>query len=139
MGMIGYPKSTALRNPHLLAMARGQDCNMQVPGICNRNPETVVAAHSNSHVHGKAGARKADDCYVVYACSSCHSWLDQGYGAIDKDMGLRALQQGMVRQVRQWVDICYNPTAKQKDRDAAKWALECLMKHGDFSQEVATC
>ncbi len=137
--MIGYQKSTALRNPHLLAMARGQDCNMRVPGICNRNPETVVAAHSNSHVHGKAKGRKADDCYVVYACSSCHSWLDQGYGAIDKSMGAHTFENGMIRQVTQWAEICYDPTAKPKDRAAAKWALDCLIKQGDFSQEAAIC
>ncbi len=51
---------------------------MRIPDVCNGNPETVVAAHSNQYVHGKGGALKAHDCFVAWACSDCHRELDQG-------------------------------------------------------------
>jgi hypothetical protein len=66
------------RSKRLLDAARGQECTIQIPGICNRNPETTVAAHSNSWRHGKGLGIKAHDCYVAWACSSCHAEIDQG-------------------------------------------------------------
>lgn len=118
------PKTTAQRNPHLLKMARGRDCLMNVPGVCSYNPETVVAAHSNSHMHGKAGARKADDCYSVWACHACHSWLDQGQGAQNREMAQAYWDSAMLRQVIEWGKIA--KTGKPKDREAAQWALDLL-------------
>lgn len=35
------------------------------------------AAHSNASKHGKSRGRKADDCYTVPLCHSCHSQFDQ--------------------------------------------------------------
>ena len=49
-----------------------------IPGICNGNPETTVAAHSNRLIHDKGLGIKAHDCYIVWACSSCHTEIDQG-------------------------------------------------------------
>lgn len=66
------------RSKRLLDAARGQQCTIQIPGICNGNPETTVAAHSNSLRHGKGLGIKAHDCYVAWACSSCHAEIDQG-------------------------------------------------------------
>ena len=66
------------RNKRLLDAARGQECMVQIPGVCNNNPETVVAAHSNQLKHGKGGGLKAHDCYVAWACYACHAELDQG-------------------------------------------------------------
>ena len=119
-------KSEAHRNQRVLDMARDKPCQMAVPGVCNHDPATVVAAHSNSSKHGKAGARKADDCYVVYACFACHTWYDQGEGARDREMGQRAWDAGHIRQVGLWHEIAMDPAAKEADRRAAKWALDLL-------------
>ena len=66
------------RSPKLLAAARGQDCTLRIPHVCNGNPDTVVAAHSNQLRHGKGGSLKAHDCFVAWACYSCHAEIDQG-------------------------------------------------------------
>ena len=55
--------------------ARGQDCLVRVPGICNGNPETVVLAHIN----GGGVGMKAHDIHGAYCCSDCHTFLDGGY------------------------------------------------------------
>lgn len=55
--------------------ARGQDCLVRVPGICNGNPETVVLAHIN----GGGAGMKAHDIHGAYCCSDCHTFLDGGY------------------------------------------------------------
>lgn len=64
------------RSSHYLKAAQGQDCQVRIDGICNGDPETVVAAHSNQYIHGKGGALKAHDCFVAWACSDCHRELD---------------------------------------------------------------
>jgi len=66
------------RSPSLLKAARGQECMLRIDGICNDNPETVVAAHSNQYIHGKGGALKAHDIFSAWACSDCHREIDQG-------------------------------------------------------------
>ena len=55
--------------------ARGEICQMQSP-VCNRNPETVVLCHINSHRYGKGIGIKADDLAGFYGCSSCHDLFD---------------------------------------------------------------
>jgi hypothetical protein len=122
---VGAPKTVQHRHPHLLSMARGQSCLLLVPGICNGDRSTVVAAHSNLSIHGKAGARKADDQYHVYACFSCHQWLDQG-GAPAK-VKTHAFMQAHLWMVDIWRGIVAGfVDATPKDKAAAQWALDRL-------------
>ncbi|MDR6453910.1 nuclease domain-containing protein [Variovorax paradoxus] len=116
------PKTEPQRNPALLAMARGQRCLLQVPGVCHPDPATTVACHSNQSVHGKAGARKADDQYSVYGCSACHTWLDQGPApAAEKIERFAAAHR---RMVAIWQDIVAGvQPATPRERRAAEWAL----------------
>lgn len=62
----------------ILDAARGEACAFGGP-TCNHNPETVVACHSNYQEDGKGMGLKADDIYVMFACSSCHMFYDGGY------------------------------------------------------------
>lgn len=119
----GLAKPEAHRHPHLLRMARGESCVMQVPGACNHDRATTVAAHSNWAEHGKAGARKADDCYHVHACSGCHSWLDQG--AADGELKRFAWDEGFKWMVSIWRGMVSGLLdGTPKDRAAARWALD---------------
>ncbi|QQE90463.1 nuclease domain-containing protein [Azotobacter chroococcum] len=66
--------------------ARGQECTVRLPGICNWNPETTVLAHLPC---GQKGiGLKGFDTVAVYACSSCHDAIDgRSAGEIDwRDM-----------------------------------------------------
>lgn len=50
---MNYPKEPRQRNPHLLKMAQGEPCLLRIPGVCNGDSDTTVAAHSNQSAHGK--------------------------------------------------------------------------------------
>lgn len=65
------PKMTPIRRA-----ARGQDCTIELPGICNHNPETVVLCHSNQLKDGKGMGLKAPDERACFGCSACHDVLD---------------------------------------------------------------
>lgn len=52
--------------------ARGQECQIRLPGICNHNSETVVLAHLN----GAGIGTKQADLFGAYSCSRCHSVID---------------------------------------------------------------
>lgn len=120
------PKTPRREIPHLLRMARGMPCLFEIAGVCSHDSATTVAAHSNWAQHGgKGGARKADDCYSAWACSSCHTWLDSGPadGEVKKTQFLLA----HLDQVLMWRDIASGITnAPAKDRAAAALALEHL-------------
>lgn len=118
------PKQQHHQNRRLLDLARGMPCLMRVPGVCNRDPATTVAAHSNQGIHGKAGARKADDHWSCWACSSCHTWLDQGPAT--RAAKTAAFMRGHLDQVLQWRWIAGEATRPEGDRRAARWALDRL-------------
>ena len=64
------------RNKKILKSAKGQPCTVR-SDWCNGDPATTVAAHSNQSIHGKSRGMKAHECYIAYACSDCHRWLDE--------------------------------------------------------------
>ncbi|HGM7056760.1 TPA: DUF1364 domain-containing protein [Serratia marcescens] len=55
--------------------ARGRECQVRIPGVCNFNPETTVLAHYR--LAGTCGGgMKPDDEQGAWACSSCHDAID---------------------------------------------------------------
>ncbi len=60
---------------NLRKLAKGQECTVMIPHVCNHNPETTVLAHLN----GGGMGRKHPDLLGAWACSACHSWLDGEY------------------------------------------------------------
>jgi Protein of unknown function (DUF1364) len=65
------PKSTPIRKS-----ARGEECTIRLPGICDGGGETTVLCHSNKLVDGKGMGIKASDLRAAYGCASCHAVLD---------------------------------------------------------------
>lgn len=124
------PKTEPQRNPALLAMARGRDCLILAPGVTLHDRATVVACHSNLSIHGKGGARKADDHYSVWGCAECHRWLDQGSAsaAEKEDVFLDA----MLSQICCWEGVTENMLEERRTREAAQWALDRHASHRDF-------
>ena len=55
--------------------AKGQECQMRIPGICNGDPETTVLAHIRRGGVAGVGQKPPDPC-GVFACSACHDALD---------------------------------------------------------------
>lgn len=65
---------------HILSLtevARGMPCCLEVPDVCNGNPETTVWCHANTQEWGKGMSAKCDDFMGVFGCSACHQWLDE--------------------------------------------------------------
>lgn len=121
---MSQPKTEQHRNRRLLDLARGMPCLLRVPGVCQGGTETTVAAHSNLSIHGKAGARKADDQYSAWGCMACHSWLDQGSAL--RAQKISAFMVGHLRQVEQWRLMAVDIGIPISDRKAALWALDLL-------------
>jgi hypothetical protein len=64
------PRYTDLRE-----LARGQRCQVRIPGVCVSHPETVVLAHFR--MIGVSGlGLKPPDLLGAHACSACHSYVD---------------------------------------------------------------
>lgn len=118
------PKSRRVSKPSLLAFAKGQPCLLQVGSVCNRDPKTTVPCHSNWQEHGKAGSRKADDTYVVWGCSDCHRWLDQGPSP--KSVKRAVFDQALLLQLRAWELISADPLRPPADQALARWAFARL-------------
>jgi hypothetical protein len=59
---------------NLRQKARGRDCVVRIPLVCNRDPATTVLAHLKRG--GWCGTVKPPDLCAVWACSACHDVID---------------------------------------------------------------
>lgn len=82
-------KSKGPRMTPIRRAAAGQDCTLQLEGVCNHDPATTVLCHSNYLADGKGMGLKAPDTAAAFGCSSCHDVLDgrrprpDGYSLLD--------------------------------------------------------
>lgn len=56
--------------------ARGEQCQVRLPGICTGDPETTIWSHARWGAAGKGGATKALDIAGAYACTACDAAYD---------------------------------------------------------------
>jgi len=63
---------TKRKQPKITKSARGEECQIRIPGYCNGNPETVVFCH----IGGAGMGYKSNDIHGAYGCSSCHDVVD---------------------------------------------------------------
>ena len=78
----------------LTKSARGEECQVRIQGVCNRNPETTVLAHLN----GGGAGMKNQDFLGAYACSDCHDAVDhRSNKKFSNEFILIAHYEGMVR------------------------------------------
>jgi len=74
-----------MKSKKIRASARGEDCQVRIPSICNFNPETTILAHVGSN---KVMGGKCSDLESTYCCSQCHAAIDgqmmaTSWGAIE--------------------------------------------------------
>jgi hypothetical protein len=81
----------------LRKLARGRECEVRLPGICNHNPETTVLAHYR--LSGLSGMGiKPIDIIAAYSCSCCHDACDRRtHTDLDRDYVRLALAEGVMR------------------------------------------
>lgn len=63
--------------------ARGEDCDIRIPGGCNFDSATTVWSHFPGLAGGRGMGLKSFDPCGVYACSSCHDIVDDRAPAPD--------------------------------------------------------
>jgi hypothetical protein len=76
-------KRKPYRNKKILTYAKGQDCQIRLPG-CQNNTETTVAAHIHDYEFGHGMGVKSDDYAVAFVDYHCHLILD-GANNYDKE------------------------------------------------------
>ena len=57
--------------------ARGQECQVRIPGVCSGDSSTVVWAHAIGLASGRGIGLKANDLSGAYACQKCHDAYDR--------------------------------------------------------------
>lgn len=80
--------------------ARGQECQVRLPGICSGNDEETILAHLNG---GGMGMKK-NDIHASFCCASCHNVLDGRVPTMyDRDTLELAHRQGVERTQDIWI------------------------------------
>ncbi|AZZ98772.1 DUF1364 domain-containing protein [Pseudoalteromonas sp. R3] len=90
----------SLINNKLRKSAKGQECQVRLPEICNWDPETTVLAHVGK---GSGMGQKCDDIHATFACSACHAEMDRVTRILEKDFVDQCAYEGMVRTQTYWL------------------------------------
>lgn len=95
------PKSPAIRSKALRDSAKGEDCTLNIAGVCSYDSATTVLCHLPGE--GKGTAYKVDDFYAVFGCEACHRWLD-GYQGTEEERLFYTIRAWR-RTIRRWVEM----------------------------------
>ena len=87
-------KTPPIKSKKIRESAKGKDCQVRIPGVCNFRPETTVLAHV---ARGSGVAQKCDDIHSAYACSDCHDVIDRRVRMGSANELLVYAYEGMVR------------------------------------------
>ena len=79
--------------------AKGEDCQVRLPGICNGDPATTVWAHANGSAAGKGIGMKSPDLLGAYACSACHDEYDRRTANFTLSMSRLLFWEGHARSL----------------------------------------
>lgn len=85
-----------MRQSKLTKAARGRDCQVRIPGLCNGDPATTVLAHYR--MAGTCGVGiKPNDLQGAWACSACHDACDGRSRAISRADARQHHAEGVMR------------------------------------------
>lgn len=99
-GCAALPGGKAMAD--LRKAARGRECQVRIPGVCNGNPETTVLAHIR--IAGLCGTGiKPPDLIAAIACSSCHDEIDRRTRLVDAEYAKECALEGMARTQVIWM------------------------------------
>ena len=86
----------------LCKAARGRECQVRIPGVCNSNDETSVLAHVR--LAGLCGIGiKPPDLIATIACSACHDEIDRRTRLVDAEYAHVCALEGMARTLVIWL------------------------------------
>lgn len=82
--------------------ARGRECQIRIPGVCNGNPETSVLTHIR--LAGLCGTGfKPPDLIAAIGCSACHDEIDRRTHHVDANYAKECALEGMARTLVIWL------------------------------------
>jgi hypothetical protein len=87
---------------NIRALARDQECEIRLPGVCNFDIKTTVLAHFRlSNLSGMG--LKSIDIFAAFSCSSCHSYCDTHHDDATQCSHLRGVIRTQARLVEMGV------------------------------------
>ncbi len=91
----------------LRKLARGKDCMLRIPLVCNHDRETTVLAHVRRGFYGM-GTKPVDWC-GVWACSACHDVYDERsklpLGFANRDELESEMLRALCQQLAKYVEM----------------------------------
>lgn len=70
------PSGEDARGRRITQSARGEECDIRIPGVCNHDSTTTVWSHFPGLAGGRGMGLKSNDLCGVYSCFACHEVVD---------------------------------------------------------------
>ena len=85
--------------------AKGEQCTLNVAGVCNYNSETTVLCHIKTEGGQMAG--KPADYSACFGCSDCHDFIDRRAHQKSPEHKFYDFytQRALVRTWKHWIEM----------------------------------
>lgn len=97
------PKSPAIRSKALRDSAKGEDCTLNIAGVCSYDSAKTVLCHLNLDSRSRGRGYKTDDLSAAFGCSACHAAMDGD--VLSEEDWLFYAARGLVRTQKRWVEM----------------------------------
>lgn len=86
--------------------ARGEQCLVRIPGVCDGGGETTVLAHYRMAGYCGAGIKPGDFAFGAFCCARCHDAVDgRARIAADRDILRLYHAEGVMRTQSRLVEM----------------------------------
>lgn len=93
-----------LKSKNLRDSANGQDCTLNIAGVCNYDSSTVVLCHFPDE--SKGIGKKSDDISSGFGCSCCHDVVDGRRKSVEWDSAKNwYMRRAQTRTLRKWIEM----------------------------------
>lgn len=96
-------RRTPIRSKAIRRAAKGEACTMNLPNLCNYDPQTVVLAHLHDESFGRG--QKADDTSGAFMCLACHTAYDLHRTGLEPQELWPFVMRAYQRTIRRLVEL----------------------------------
>jgi len=84
--------------------AQGEQCTLNIAGVCRYESETVILAHIGFGDGGTAKRRQPGEVNAVYACAYCHDAIGEGKDVPGQGGKWFYIARGLVRTFQRRIE-----------------------------------
>ena len=99
-----------MKQTKITKSARGENCSLRIPGVCNHDSATVVFCHAPSV--GSGMGLKSPSWWGSYGCAKCHDAIDNRNNVLNRKFTIQGYELSPFMINWLWLPAIYETQRK---------------------------